>query len=367
MACPSCHEGRSSQTDHLVDPTGLGNVVASYSGGGSLIANSTYGLCLVSQTGPSDTGCYDFDASGNTVGVTGSGGSYVNQYSYLPFGETTTVSAALPNPFTFAGQVGVMQIGNNMISMRARDYAGATGQLLSNDPLGLAGQDTNLRRYVGNDPINGNDPSGKDPNLYVLCVFLHGVAFGAAAANLAPDLLKKLAFKIGFGIGVAIGVISCLPLLGLPTPPGISPSVPTGAGPPTGPSNGVLAGDPNSLIGPGGYGAQSFIQPTPCSTAMDWPASSTLSAQVPGESGAASLATTRSIRRANVGAALRPASSTSSWVIGVPSTPAAALETKAKARTSMPAWRATIASGTVDIPTTSAPSVRNILISAGVS
>ena len=41
---------------------------------------------------------------GNTVGITGSSGTYVNQYSYLPFGETTTVSAALPNLFTFAGQ-----------------------------------------------------------------------------------------------------------------------------------------------------------------------------------------------------------------------------------------------------------------------
>ena len=80
-------------------------MVASYNGSGSLIADYNYGLGLVSQTGPSGTGYYDFDASGNTVGITGSSGTYVNQYSYLPFGETTTISAALPNPFTFAGQV----------------------------------------------------------------------------------------------------------------------------------------------------------------------------------------------------------------------------------------------------------------------
>ena len=35
--------------------------------------------------------------------------------------------------------------------------------------------------------------------------------------------------------------------------------------------------------------------------------------------------------------------------------------------TSMPMWRATMASGTVDMPTASAPSVRNARISAGVS
>src|SRR5262249_38856796 len=71
-----------TQTNDLVDPTGLGNVVASYHGSGSLIANYVYGLGLVSQTGPSGTGYYDFDKSGNTVGITGSTGSYVNQYNY---------------------------------------------------------------------------------------------------------------------------------------------------------------------------------------------------------------------------------------------------------------------------------------------
>jgi RHS repeat-associated protein len=152
--------GTTSQTNYLVDPSGLGNVVASYTGTGSLIANYVYGLGLVSTTGPSGTGYYDFDASGNTVGITGSKGNYVNHYSYLPFGETTTISAALPNPFTFAGQVGVMQLGSNLFYMRARDYTPTTGQFTSNDPTGLAGGDSNLRRYVNNDPVGYVDPLG---------------------------------------------------------------------------------------------------------------------------------------------------------------------------------------------------------------
>ena len=134
----------TSQTNYLVDPTGLGNVVAAYSGSGSLIADYTYGLGLVMQTGPGGTGYYDFDASGNTIGITGPSGTYVNQYSYLPFGETTTISAALPNPFTFAGQDGVIEIGTDLFDMRARIYDVLTGQFLSNDPLGLAGGDSNV-------------------------------------------------------------------------------------------------------------------------------------------------------------------------------------------------------------------------------
>jgi RHS repeat-associated protein len=152
--------GATSQTNYLVDPTGIGTVVGSYNGAGALIAHFVQGLGLVSQTGPGGTGYYDFDASGNTAGITGSTGAYVNQYSYLPFGETTTVSAALPNPFTFAGRFGVMQIDANLFSMRARNYAPATGQFLSNDPIGLRGEDSNVRRYVGNDPIAFVDPTG---------------------------------------------------------------------------------------------------------------------------------------------------------------------------------------------------------------
>ncbi len=161
----------STATNYLVDPTGLGNVAASYS---SQTAHYTYGLGLVSQAGPSGTSFYDFDASGNTVGITGSGGTYVNQYSYLPFGETTTVSATLPNAFTFAGQVGAMQIGASLFHMRARDYAPATGQFLSNDPLGLVGGDTNLRRIVNNSPPGHVDPSGKSWEwLFIWLMKLH--------------------------------------------------------------------------------------------------------------------------------------------------------------------------------------------------
>lgn len=148
------------QTNFLVDPSGLGNTVASYNGDGTLIAHYLYGLGLVSQTGPTGTGYYDFDSNSNTIGITGSLGTYVNQYQYLPFGETTSNSAALPNPFTFAGGSGVMQIGPDLFNMRARDYSPTTGQFLSNDPLGLAGGDTNIRRYVGNDSVNNIDPSG---------------------------------------------------------------------------------------------------------------------------------------------------------------------------------------------------------------
>ena len=163
-----------TQTNYLVDPTGLGNVVSSYNGSGSLVADYIYGLGLTAQTGPSGAGYYDFDAGGNTVGITGASGTYVNHYSYLPFGETTTTSATLPNPFTFGGEFGVVQITNNLFSMRARVYLPAIGAFASNDPTGLAGGDSNLRRYVFNNPTTRIDPTGLSPR--GVGAFAHDVA-----------------------------------------------------------------------------------------------------------------------------------------------------------------------------------------------
>jgi YD repeat-containing protein len=85
-------------TRNLFDPFGLGWLAAQYDGSGNLLARYTYGAGLVSQVGPTASAAYyDFDATGNTIGLTGAGGAYVNRYSYLPFGETVTASATLPN------------------------------------------------------------------------------------------------------------------------------------------------------------------------------------------------------------------------------------------------------------------------------
>ena len=60
-----------------------------------------------------------------------------------------------------------MQIGSNLFYMRARDYTPATGQFLSNDPIGLAGGDLNIRRYVFNSPTAFIDPAGEQGTVSV--------------------------------------------------------------------------------------------------------------------------------------------------------------------------------------------------------
>ena len=148
--------------DQLPDRSGRARqVVAAYSGSGSLLTHYTYGLGLVSQVSPTGTAAYyDFNNIGSTVGITGSNGSYVNTYAYLPFGQTTTVAAGVSNPFTFVGQFGVQDDGTGMLDMRARSYDPFTGHFITNDPLGVMGGGLNLREYVSNNPTNQVDVAG---------------------------------------------------------------------------------------------------------------------------------------------------------------------------------------------------------------
>jgi RHS repeat-associated protein len=151
----------SQLTTAEFDPMGLGNIAATFDNTGALTAHYTYGLGLVSQVPVAGTaGYYDFDLTGDTTGITSSAGTYANRYAYLPFGTVVASSGSLANPFTFVGQSGVTSDGSGLLNMRARAFDPASGQFGSSDPLGLNGGDTNIRRYVGNDPVSLIDPVG---------------------------------------------------------------------------------------------------------------------------------------------------------------------------------------------------------------
>jgi RHS repeat-associated protein len=148
------------RTEYLLDPTGLGDIVGEYNGS-TLVANYTYGLGLVSRVNGSNSNYYDADAIGSTIGLTATDGSYVNRYSYLPFGEDLTKVEGIANPFEYVGQWGVMDEGNGLDFMRARFYDSSLGRFTAVDPLGVNAGDANFYRYVFNDPIQNNDPSGE--------------------------------------------------------------------------------------------------------------------------------------------------------------------------------------------------------------
>jgi RHS repeat-associated protein len=148
------------RTQYLVDPFGLSDVVAEYDGAGNLQAHYVHGFGLTSRVDASNQAAYyQFDAIGNTTLLTGAGGTVLNSYSYLPFGEPLTVSETVANAFEFVGEFGVMRQGSSVDYMRNRWYVPTQGRFTQADPIGLAGG-PNLYMYVGNDPVSFNDPTG---------------------------------------------------------------------------------------------------------------------------------------------------------------------------------------------------------------
>ncbi len=154
-----------SVTHYVVDPIGLGNTVGEYAADGALITRYTHGFSLLNRKLPSGlSDYYTFDPMGNTSELTGSAGVLRNAYAYQPFGRTLLANQTVPNPFRFVGALGVMADATGLHYMRARHYDSQTGRFTARDPIGLAGGDVNLYRYVMNFPSGLIDPTGLAPS-----------------------------------------------------------------------------------------------------------------------------------------------------------------------------------------------------------
>jgi RHS repeat-associated protein len=123
-------------------------------------------------------------------------GTIVQRMEYDEFGQVTADTAPGFQPFGFAG--GLYDPDTKLVRFGARDYDAETGRWTAKDLLMFAGGDTNLYRYVANDPINFIDPKGQEcvnvtgPNDYKIggcgwCLvgsvgYLSGSPVGKAAA-----------------------------------------------------------------------------------------------------------------------------------------------------------------------------------------
>jgi RHS repeat-associated protein len=153
---------KDQQTQYLIDPTGLGNVVGTFDSSGNVIADYTYGLGLTSQVTATGSAYYNFDLTGNTTELTGTKGSVLDTYSFLPFGEVVSATGTTPNPFLYVGQFGVVSLPNGLYFMRHRSYSPSQGRLTQPDPLGQA-INPDLYTYALNRPTNSIDPQGLSP------------------------------------------------------------------------------------------------------------------------------------------------------------------------------------------------------------
>ncbi len=119
------------------------------------------------------------DALGSTLALADSTGALQTQYTFEPFGNTSTTGTATANSFAYTGRE---LDATGLYFYRARYYNPALGRFISEDPLGFGSGDTNLYSYVGNRPLDYNDPSGKTPAVVAIPVLL-GAGEGVLAAT----------------------------------------------------------------------------------------------------------------------------------------------------------------------------------------
>lgn len=100
---------------------------------------------------------YEQDGLGSVTSLTSSSGAIAQTYAYDSFGNTTSSSGNLVNPFRYTGREFDSETG--LYYYRARYYDPNTGRFLSEDPIRFSGG-INLYRYVGNNAVNEADPQG---------------------------------------------------------------------------------------------------------------------------------------------------------------------------------------------------------------
>jgi RHS repeat-associated protein len=186
--------------DILLELDGSNNIVARYTHGPGIDEP------LIMEKGGVNS-FYHADGLGSITEITNQSGTPVQRYTYSSFGEIE--SQLDPNfiqPYTFTAREFDPETG--LYFYRARHYDPATGRFVQQDPIGFAGGDLNLYRYVFTNPVNFVDPSGKIMPLVIIIPVVAGVLNGTLKAIDASLQCDATAMKVleAFGNGALAGM-----------------------------------------------------------------------------------------------------------------------------------------------------------------
>jgi len=103
---------------------------------------------------------YHADGLGSIVLLTSANGSVTQRYDYDAFGNITSGTPIVTQPYTYTAREYDPETG--LYFYRARYYDPKAGRFVTKDPIGFTGGDVNLYNYVQNNPVNWIDPKGLD-------------------------------------------------------------------------------------------------------------------------------------------------------------------------------------------------------------
>lgn len=152
----------SNTTQFLYDGDAL---VAEYNGSGTLLNRYVHGPLadnpMVWYQGAtvssSSRNSLQVDHQGSVVSVANTTGTAEALNTYDEYG---TPGSSNSGRFQYTGQTWIAELGLNYY--KARFYSPYLGRFLQTDPVGYQ-EDVDLYTYVGNDPADRSDPSGKCP------------------------------------------------------------------------------------------------------------------------------------------------------------------------------------------------------------
>ncbi len=184
------------------------NPIAMFDGNGDLTARFVYGTKgHVPDYMVKDGDTYRFitDHLGSVrLLVNANDGTIAQKISYDEWGNVTNDTNPGFQPFGFAG--GLYDTDTGLVRFGARDYDPSVGRWTAKDPILFEGGQVNLYVYVGNDPVNGIDPSGMVDWDLLGDVFWDYFASGRALDNMIGAAKAELSIAAGVAEGyLAVG------------------------------------------------------------------------------------------------------------------------------------------------------------------
>jgi RHS repeat-associated protein len=137
---------KEGSTSFVYEPTGLSRIVT---GSGTTFVTRGPKGGLVSQRTSSGTDYFITDPMGSTIGLTGSTGSLVSQWTYDPFGEVRISTVNVSTPLLFQGGYSDLQ---GFSYMGDRFYDPATGRYLQPSGRGVSATDPRTANPQTPDP-----------------------------------------------------------------------------------------------------------------------------------------------------------------------------------------------------------------------